>query len=166
MINRKIRFLFSCNCKQCKRPPARPQCFQDLVLAVVLSHDFARYSVKLKEFAHLVSVPGRDQHLIISLSQFLDNGPEKWNMRRIIQIHPDLFASGNVSRQVFYACRLKINYVSFRRHLLLLSAFRLSNEIQWRWIESICSNPITRYVARLRLDRVSTDPLNCCSPCA
>ena len=137
MIDREIRFLFSCNCEQGKRAPTCSQCFQDLVLAVVLSHDFARYSVKLKKFSHLVSIPSSDQHVIISLSEFLDNGPKKRNMRRIIQIHPDLFPSGSVSRSVFYACRLEIGYVSFRRHLLLLSA--LSDEIQWRWIEGNCS---------------------------
>ena len=94
---------------------------------------FCRYFVKLKEFSHLVSVPSSDQHLIISLSEFLDNRPEKRNMWRIVQIHPDLFASGIASRQVLCACGLKISYISFRRHFSFFAfTIRLLKLVRWR----------------------------------
>src|SRR5262252_5598286 len=60
------------------------------MLAVVLSHDLGRNFIEFKQLPGLVGVAGRDNELISSGLQLIDNRGEEWNMRGIIEIYPDL----------------------------------------------------------------------------
>src|SRR5882762_4178096 len=52
---------------------------------------------KVCQFAHLRAVACSEHHGIAALLEFFDNWCEKWHMRRVIQIDPDLPPVGDRS---------------------------------------------------------------------
>jgi hypothetical protein len=51
--------------------------------------NFAIQMVELQEFANLIGISGCEKNLVAPLLKLLDDGYEKWDMGRIIDIDPD-----------------------------------------------------------------------------
>jgi len=49
--------------------------------------------MKLQKLTDLIRVPSGKQNLVTPLLELLNDGHEKRNVRRVIQINPDLFLS-------------------------------------------------------------------------
>ena len=62
------------------------------MLAVMVAYSFVRKFKKVCEIAHLKAVPGSQQNCVTALFEFLDDGLEEWNVRRVFQIDPYAFS--------------------------------------------------------------------------
>ena len=61
-----------------------------LVLPGMTADEFIVQLKKIGQFAHLKTVARGDHHAIVAVLQFLDNGSEKWDVWRVVQIDPNL----------------------------------------------------------------------------
>jgi hypothetical protein len=63
---------------------------EDLRLAVVAADHPVAKAVEACKAQYLEAVPSGNQDRIPAALEFLDNGGKEWNMRRVVEIDPDL----------------------------------------------------------------------------
>src|ERR1017187_5847241 len=97
MRNGKVGPLEYDDGEQAQRTPTGSDYFEDASLAPVAPYYLAGEMVKLQEFTDLVGIPGREDDFIPFLLELFDNWQEKRDVRRIIQIDPDLLRGLNKS---------------------------------------------------------------------
>src|SRR5258708_3447967 len=71
-------------------------------------------SVIFQQFDNLVGIPCRDEKLETFGFQLRDDGNEKWDMRRIVQVDPDFFPDSRELRHNRRSWRQRICYFHCR----------------------------------------------------
>ena len=97
---------------------AQPQQLGYTVLSIVMTNLPVLQARHVRKFAHLKAIPRGEHHFAAPVFQFLNNGPEKWHVRRVFQVDPDLAAGSS-----WFAGSLSALEFQFRRALYFSSVF-------------------------------------------
>src|SRR5712672_1240245 len=88
----QVRLLADNGGNEPQRAGASSPYLQELFLSIMMTHDFAIQMEYFHHFNNLVGVTPGHEHGIAERFKFRDNRSEKRNMRRIVEVNPDLFA--------------------------------------------------------------------------